>query len=1313
MADPLIVPGLDDPNSTSDSTGFYAQFIKNLAPGLLSNVLPSPKQTGAAGYIPGSVAGIYAMGDLVSRGAQNLIMLPTKYFSPDTWANFKSTPLPGADTAHKIIDESMERSRDLLGVAPPDPTSLTERAGAMAGIAAGGMGLPVSTGSKVVNNLAAIVNPVSAVGPIGKAVLPLAGAGLGMGAEVVTDAAMADSLKALQPQPRPVAPVPLADFVGPPAPPSQPAQPQQVMEQKPVPLQEFTQQQPISLQEFTKDNTGLPDQKMTSMTGTTYGDVAVGALAVASILAGTSQAIKLLRNYKTAYIEDVTRSVAAEQDAVARGAPGAANHAVGQPTLPGVMPTDRAVAATVDNSVPLQQVVKATAPDKMTGDVLSARVGNLANQGGYTARLQAFVDTGFDPNASKRYPAWGDHWRNVERMPDNVRNNYSEAAALRDELDNRKLTGGTPHNFPEIDNTALRLRISQLMADPDVAGLIHQRKAITDNVTDWLVDRGMLTRAEASRLRATHPSFMPSANERGLIDNPLSSRDLTPYGGESTQTLKVWEADKQHVDAIFRAVERNEMQNIIVNSLLDFQRRNPNAAKWVSHSPSTGIPGQAGNTAQDVLHLSTRQNGVLNNYRIHSKELYDYVDGIGQRLYLPVLSETRQLMQSFTTGPLGWLLGNFRAAAIASYNGAMSGVTRPAGTSFGYIDKALNAATKGKLGYRGDPTGLLIGQPFAIASDTMSMLAKGLGQALAAGATNPINTNLRKLIGDAATDFVASNMRKRWEASQLHERRSHGVSGSAGFGSTEPPTSAKLGVGPASGADKLNNMYPDLFRRYSRLPLGNSLPMFVRVGQIAHQVNQAITESHAAHYWALNRGKMPKAQLVRETRRLSGDIGEIGSSKVVQAANQSIPYFTPSVQGGRRILSEMQKHPFATTAGIVNTLIIPILASIFTAMIHGDTTMDDLTNGLNAERGSAVIPIYTGPDPTTDKINIPLEHSLRGPYALLSSTFHDMFRIMHDSGMEGKQAVLHAMSSIFDKFISTTDADKMITGASAMFSTSPPPLVDGLMNTANVSLPVDWLSRTIQGEKAWVNSEIKRSIPGVVDSVDPITGASYNNAIFGVISALTGAASTTFKTLWHSGANTYAKTGDIGDAVYSAVEAYKQNLGDSSGAGMLWGHRSALPMRSGPIEQTERKLQALSEASGASNAVALGGQVTRRRGELVSPGMAMQSKIPSDPVMAALYQTVGKYGAVATKLAAPATDAKKQMDTLRSSGLPPQEQRARLNEQTRIYADRMSRVGDYLNSIEGILSERLGKQIVLEEIDWKRGLDQFRDLPSQ
>ena len=114
---------------------FYKQFAKNLLPGLASNVLVSDKQTGAAGYVPGGVAATYSFLDLVSRGAQNLAMLPTRYFSPDTWNKFSSVGLPGSDTAAKIVDESEARARELLGVAPPDPASLEQRAGARAGLA--------------------------------------------------------------------------------------------------------------------------------------------------------------------------------------------------------------------------------------------------------------------------------------------------------------------------------------------------------------------------------------------------------------------------------------------------------------------------------------------------------------------------------------------------------------------------------------------------------------------------------------------------------------------------------------------------------------------------------------------------------------------------------------------------------------------------------------------------------------------------------------------------------------------------------------------------------------------------------------------------------------------------------------------------------------------------------------------------------------------------------------------------------------------------------------------------------------------------
>ena len=1323
-----------------------ARVLSAVPAGIASSFYGDPANSDAKSYLPGALTGLYGIASLLGRGVQNAahFLAPTTMKEP--WETYKSLELPGGEEARDMAMRGHEKAmKDIAATPQSEGERVAQEAVATMSSVLPGLGM-TTKGPAALQVAQQLLLPASNLGT--KTALGLAG-GLGAltgGVEAYTGPPPENGAEAQPPAP-PAAVVPTGDVAWlPPDPTTIQAGP------------ELSLRAALESSEWS------------------WGDVILSTAAGIGIVAGGKRAIGMLRNYSmdraivqaTAYNDDMARRVAS---------PGLlTTPRVNVPGPPGVMASDKAVGYTLDRNAPLQRVMDTLArkaPEhvdlppvpapfasshemaKYHADVAWVNTQNtrlaeeavantnvfsmLSNEAAVNSRMQAFANTSVDPmNGKKYFPSIREHWDNIAHtLDDPQKAAYTRARNIADELDNRRNAGGTPHNFAALSNADLVGELANIRRNPALSRVLDERNLIARGMADWLQARGMLEAHEARALKVAHPNFMPNTNFRGIIDNPLSSRNLTPFGGIDEIPVHAHELDKQHFDALFRAVERNTHQTMIIRSVLNYQRQSNDVIPLIKEVKYTNALNRVvGEPDTDTAAIVVRIQGRLRAFEILDKDLFTWMDPARQPLANDVANEMRAWAQSGMTGVLSLTTGSLASVRIAAYNGVLSSIVRPPGIATGYLDRGAQRLTQRMFGtptgIRGDFTGLTVAQPLAIAADIATHVADGFVTLLQPNNLWWANKFARKTFGDQAIDALLYNLKAAVARSTLTERRQLGITGSAGSGSAEQP-GLQMGSLATSKPSPLNNLVPELFRAYDPsipftnipIPIGRYIPAAIRVKEFVREIMQLISESHASAAYRLNRKQGTIAsgrdwKLAREVRALTGDVGHQGSNVLAQYANQTIPYWAPTVQGARKFVNSASAHPFATAAGITNGLVLPALGAYFLARSNGDEAVEHLMKQTSSDRFASSMPLVMSPNFLTDRVDIPVDPTVRPFYVMALSIIHDTFGALHNSGEEGKKVFYDTMMNVWNKHITTETMGKIQKSIAGTIEPSLPPLAAAFAGGIDKALPQGWSAEVFNGSNPFMSTDKQRTIPGALTNIDPLTGANMSSSALKALTGLMAGFGFRMQGMYIDGsyAQNTAKSGPPGDRIAAFLGGvsgkWAQNARDNLGMfnGMLWKQETALAPRQPFVEAVEDKMTVLRDTAGVTNALRLDGQFTRSGvGQQDIPDMAqLQAKLPKDPFMLELYTTLGRVYNQANKMNQAAIDVRKQMDASKTTGAPANLQRTQQNIYVKAYETHMKHLATFLLNTEAAMSQRAGQYIRFQDINWNKGREQFTPL---
>jgi len=309
---------------------------------------------------------------------------------------------------------------------------------------------------------------------------------------------------------------------------------------------------------------------------------------------------------------------------------------------------------------------------------------------------------------------------------------------------------------------------------------------------------------------------------------------------------------------------------------------------------------------KDIVNVT--RDGSTVSYRVSNPELQRALEFQPRvaRALTGVMNRMRQWKQSTTTGILRPLF----APIAMSMDAGIGSLVRPAGTSFGYIDKFIQQATKGRIGFRGDPTALLVAIKGAWINWQKARNTEVIHSIYNELARNPALSTF-----DKQTKLAAANSAMNAAENQLvYQMHLHGASNSnIKFDEAAPnlrdliSTVAPYYNGEAGPLQKLWHFYKHALE---------SVHNGARTGFFEQNIKNA--------------EKLDRVQqLAADTRKLSGDPTRRGDGKdtllgdLTHVFTSSVPYSNIAFQSLAQMGKVAVKHPLEVAAGAMASIAVP------------------------------------------------------------------------------------------------------------------------------------------------------------------------------------------------------------------------------------------------------------------------------------------------------------------------------------------------------------------------------------------------------
>jgi hypothetical protein len=1230
---------------------------------------------------------------------------------------FQGVNLPFHQEVEDAGKRTRESARELLPPIPP--TTGFERVGQDVVDSAAGMGVPLP--AKLVGALPhAAQTAMSFINPTGPVIR-------GLGGVVGGAAGTANELQHPQ-QPEDnntlqvdgVLPVP-------PIPPAQPTSNALPVDVSGIPTQ---QQEYDALIHNSQD------------TNVNWGEIATGIATVGAIVIGhkiaTANMGAAIDAGKMARWENTT-AYADHQTAIRNGTVGPGTPAPEVPLPPrpvspfvpdfAAQTSLKARNAAVDSHAIVNDVNQVYAPTTDVADALRSQWGTSGNKQYIDERIKQVAETGHDALSGVNMPSLKDQATRIATWEEPKKTLLANAEYSADELDNR-IKGWQPGQptrpvaFSNFTDAQLRKFVADGYADPDVAFELHTNSVRNVRMVDLMENSGLIDNNVANLLRTQHPNYLPTGDVSGIIADPFKTRDLTSHSGADSAYVPPWELRKQHFESVIEARERNIPISNTIENIYDGQTRNPRAPKLIEESKDGN-----GNWVQP-------QDGSAIGYRVNGELRWAKVNNSGLRIAMQqpassasalvrAASMVSAIARSGTTQAIAAMAGIPFSMKNALRMTTRMGIAHAPETYTGYLDRALQQATGGRVGVPGglDPT--MWSAPFVgTLQNVWGMQAHAWSELLRGGSTNPINTILRSTFGDAWTDAASARIRVAYARSIRGQMKEAGALNSTGMAAVDTPTaqvSARENL-----ASPLNATVPELYMSYGAL--GSVTPKFVRLNNMFKEILNAVGESTHTFYFGLNR---TNPELVRKfgyegaqrmnafnTRQLGGDVGQHGANELINNYAQMSKYTNVMVQDWANLTDAMAQRPFQTALNMATTVGIPVLASIYTAMLAGPAAIDHLFNEISNDQRSAQIRFYVPGQAPENSPTIPISQTDRFAIVPLLQFFADAANLQtHDPNDSYYQWFKSGLEDLFAKHITEASVQGAKKGLESATEIPTPDALNLAVSPSGQRPVINPLEMVTSGKPLFDTMHqplpgAQPQLPGVANDRDPNAGTVTGSTFWNVISAGLGAAGSAVHQSFQAASQNYKLHHDAAEAMSALGETIAERLKGSvpPARGLLWNATEQLSTNSPIAESVRKATDALKPLIPFKSDMHNQGY-TRAHGMETEPTPGEQQKLPQDPTMLSAYMVAGKLGSKlmndkhsAVKEAA---DYQKLIGGLANSGKPQTEIVALHNQYVRERNMSLQRVADQIADINTAVSGVIGKQVDVRKIDWTKGVEQF------
>lgn len=616
--------------------------------------------------------------------------------------------------------------------------------------------------------------------------------------------------------------------------------------------------------------------------------------------------------------------------------------------------------------------------------------------------------------------------------------------------------------FAELKDT-----IEQARAHPQIAEIMDDFKDISHKMLDYRLEQGVITKSEYSRLLREHPEYvalpvegshmarleLSKAGGRMIPGDPVT--EIVPY---MRQTFKEVALEKLRTAAILEQIEKRAAGDKYATQLLGKSLNPENLNQYtrekaIVYRDAAGIR-RAIEVTDPTYRMALRSDAGSGQLRLNE----------GAVKYL---SAPSRLLEWATTGPASALFGSPFALANAAYGAVATLINRPKGTSAGLIDKGVQTLSRGKFGFRADPT-FLAQTTYQAGENVIAVLAKYAAKAIENVATNH---SIHSGSGPGTLDAMGKSLSSFYKRTVLHDLETRGLRGGA-----TPMYQAKA----RTMADVEASMSP-----VTRASKG-----WTTTRDFIHDIFGAVGNAPQGAYFRQNKGRMSDELLTSRTRNVMGDpsksgLGKSNFGKAVGGAIIISPWGGVTVQATKRFLQAWKENPLGTATAIMGTVAIPSIMITKWNMSLGPEYLDYQLLKRTPDQASGSFYIGIPGRPPEEGVEIRLDQPMRPFKVLVDTLFGHQFGMYDGSIFDPKNELVKQalQAGISERYGIWGSAMKSAAGQLA-------PAIPPALNAANIAMGGSEVGRTYVDAPTKIAENRNR---GASDS----TASHIDNKLFG------------------------------------------------------------------------------------------------------------------------------------------------------------------------------------------------------------------------
>lgn len=836
--------------------------------------------------------------------------------------------------------------------------------------------------------------------------------------------------------------------------------------------------------------------------------------------------------------------------------------------------------------------------------------------------------------------------------------------------------------------------------DPAATAVADEYLATMRRIPQYLYEQRALTKKEMLDLQRQNPNYVATKLAEGR--SHLGELDPKAGGGLSNPGNPFEELPK-YFDEVVRFVEGNKIRREFLGTMIRAADAGDKFAKSLIGRKDMKLHDSA--HAGDLNVRFRDFNGVARDVEVLDPVLRRALQNVGRPAALTLisgnhkfLSKSGRLFESAAVGPLAAATGSFFAPISAMYSMGIGTAMRDKRYgAAGWLDKAVQELTGGKIGVRGDILTLAPDAAFRAAQGVSAVIAQRASRVLKDSVIS--DGYLSKVLGPQTAQVVGDALARHFKRSWVSELQTRGQLGPASL----------LTVDPAKR-----------FADAEKMLKGSGT--FSQAGGLIGDILHAVSSAPAASLYAMNKNQAAwkTNKLVRE---FSGDPSKSGAfsspvGKVVGNVAAATPWGNIFLQANMRLAKAFKDNPVATTTGIFNAVAVPAMLGTMNNASLGPEYSDYQYNVRTPDRQAGYIYVGIPGLPPEQGLEIPVDPLMR-PFKHISELLTGAYFGLLDGSLfkpenEGARQALE--SAVGKRQLGFGEGS---VPSSLIQQTIMPPVP-----------PAIGAGAALMGVKMRSYAD-QNPIPQPRDrGFTEAGGRNPHRSFLGVqeypqteevISALGADAGRAIYNLLMNGGQ-LVEEGKGQDLLKRSSQTISQRVGDSAkyASGPLFETFQAIsPSTEAAGQAVKSKIEAIKKLNQAYNDLTdkgapIGNMVgSTKRG--YQQGLGQGPVQASDPAMMQLAETLSR---VYPQLSKEYEGANKDLYNLRSkaasdSSLSPQMKRAVMNGYSETIIENNRKLLQRIELIENNLSRQFGVRIKLDNINLNRGLDQFKPLTIQ